>query len=460
MELTATGAGGPDRVRADGGVPRGDAGPADPRRPAGRGGRPGAGRGRPAGRGSRCAARVHRPGRGARRSGGGRGRDRGAGPVPRRPGGGRGRCGQGGVLREADGAARRPTPTGRSTRPAPPASCCRSGSTGGSPPDWRPPAALLDDGRLGTPRLLRSVTRDPGGFDPSRVAPDTIFNETLIHDFDTLRFLNPGAEPVEVYATADALVEPAWRDRGLLDTAVVVVRFDNGAVGVAEACFEAAYGYDVRGEVLRLRRHGHHGRRPAQRDGVLRRGRPGRRDRAQRPGAAGRRLRRRAGRLRRRRAARRTGGGGRRGRPGRAGHRAGRGRVGPRRPPGRGSTRWPSERRSGWRSAPRWCSWSCRSSSGSGASPTSGSRSRSGTGRRKDIDALAATGATFSSMTGYITGTLADPDGADGAAAHRRAVAEGRRAAGLPAAQPARHRPRRPGPAGAGRARPVTRRCG
>jgi myo-inositol 2-dehydrogenase/D-chiro-inositol 1-dehydrogenase len=35
---------------------------------------------------------------------------------------------------------------------------------------------------------------------------------------------------------------PAWRDRGLLDTAVVVVRFDNGVTGVAEACFEAAYG--------------------------------------------------------------------------------------------------------------------------------------------------------------------------------------------------------------------------
>jgi myo-inositol 2-dehydrogenase/D-chiro-inositol 1-dehydrogenase len=117
-------------------------------------------------------------------------------------------------------------------------------------PDWAAARALLDDGRLGTPRLLRSVTRDPGGFDPSRVPPDTIFNETLIHDFDALRFLNPGAEAVEVYATADALVEPEWRDRGLLDTAVVVVRFDNGAVGVAEACFEASYGYDVRGEVL------------------------------------------------------------------------------------------------------------------------------------------------------------------------------------------------------------------
>ncbi|MEU1805172.1 TIM barrel protein [Streptomyces sp. NPDC019937] len=31
----------------------------------------------------------------------------------------------------------------------------------------------------------------------------------------------------------------------------------------------------------------------------------------------------------------------------------------------------------------------------------------------KDIDALAATGATFSSMTGYLTGDLTDPDGID-----------------------------------------------
>ena len=117
-------------------------------------------------------------------------------------------------------------------------------------PDWRAARALLDTGQLGTPRLLRSLTRDPGGFDPARVPPNTIFLETLIHDFDTLRFLNPGAEAVEVYAVADALVEPDWRDRGLLDTAVVTVRFANGAVGTAEACFEAAYGYDVRGEVL------------------------------------------------------------------------------------------------------------------------------------------------------------------------------------------------------------------
>ena len=172
-------------------------------------------------------------------------------------------------------------------------------------PDWAAARALLDDGRLGTPRLLRSVTRDPGGFDPSRVPPDTIFNETLIHDFDTLRFLNPGAEAVEVYAVADALVEPGWRERGLLDTAVVTVRFDNGAVGVAEACFEAAYGYDVRGEVFGSGGMATMG--DGRRTGMVFSGAAGRTvaDRARRPGAVGRRLRRRAGRVRRRRPRRR-----------------------------------------------------------------------------------------------------------------------------------------------------------
>jgi myo-inositol 2-dehydrogenase/D-chiro-inositol 1-dehydrogenase len=116
--------------------------------------------------------------------------------------------------------------------------------------DWAAARALLDAGEIGTPRLLRSLTRDPGGFDPARVPPDTIFFETLIHDFDVLRFLNPGAAAIEVYATADALVEPEWRDRGLRDTAAVIVRFDNGATGFAEACFETAYGHDVRAEVF------------------------------------------------------------------------------------------------------------------------------------------------------------------------------------------------------------------
>jgi myo-inositol 2-dehydrogenase/D-chiro-inositol 1-dehydrogenase len=97
---------------------------------------------------------------------------------------------------------------------------------------------------------MRSVTRDPGLADPAGVPPWTIFTQTLIHDFDTLLWLNPGAEPVSVYASADALVAPEFKDAGLLDTAVVVITFDNGARAVAEASFSATYGYDVRGEVF------------------------------------------------------------------------------------------------------------------------------------------------------------------------------------------------------------------
>ena len=79
-----------------------------------------------------------------------------------------------------------------------------------------------------------------------------------------------------MYATADALVEPDWRDRGLLDTAVVV-----GALRQRRGRHRRGV---LRGRLrlrrarrgVRLRRHGHHGRRPAHRDDVLRRGRPGR----------------------------------------------------------------------------------------------------------------------------------------------------------------------------------------
>ena len=105
-------------------------------------------------------------------------------------------------------------------------------------------------GAVGTPQLMRSLTRDPGLADPGAVPPWTVFTQTLIHDFDTLLWLNPGASPVEVYATADALVAPEFKASGLLDTAVVVITFDNGARAVAEASFSASYGYDVRAEVF------------------------------------------------------------------------------------------------------------------------------------------------------------------------------------------------------------------
>ncbi|HET7399666.1 MAG TPA: Gfo/Idh/MocA family oxidoreductase [Intrasporangium sp.] len=117
-------------------------------------------------------------------------------------------------------------------------------------PGFRAAHDAVTSGAVGTVQLMRSLTRDPGLANPGAVPPWTIFLQTLIHDFDTLLWLNPGAEPVEVYATADALVAPEFKEQGLLDTAVVVITFDNGARAVAEASFSAAYGYDVRGEVF------------------------------------------------------------------------------------------------------------------------------------------------------------------------------------------------------------------
>ena len=116
--------------------------------------------------------------------------------------------------------------------------------------DFQAAHAAIARGEVGTPQLLRSLTRDPGLANPAAVPPWTIFTQTLIHDFDTLNWFNNGSEPVEVYATADALVAPEFKAAGLLDTAVVLITYDNGARAVAEASFSASYGYDVRGEVF------------------------------------------------------------------------------------------------------------------------------------------------------------------------------------------------------------------
>ena len=118
--------------------------------------------------------------------------------------------------------------------------------------DFAAMQARIVAGELGTPQLLRSLTRDPGisAEVAARVKPWTIFNETLIHDFDTLCWLNPGARVTEVYAQADALIHPQYAEQGFLDTSVVQLRFDNGAFAIAEASFQAVYGYDIRGEVF------------------------------------------------------------------------------------------------------------------------------------------------------------------------------------------------------------------
>lgn len=105
------------------------------------------------------------------------------------------------------------------------------------------------DGTIGQVHLLRSITRDPAVPRPEGPLPWAIFLETMIHDFDVLRWL-AGSEPVEVSAMAASI---AWGEEvstGLVDTAVCTVRFANNALGTADVSFNGAFGYDVRAEVF------------------------------------------------------------------------------------------------------------------------------------------------------------------------------------------------------------------
>jgi myo-inositol 2-dehydrogenase / D-chiro-inositol 1-dehydrogenase len=107
---------------------------------------------------------------------------------------------------------------------------------------------LAASGALGPIQLLRSITRDPVPDPPVVRTTWSIFDDTLVHDFDVLRWL-AGSEPRAVFAQAGALNEP-FRSAQVRDTAVATVSFHNGALGTADSSFWAPYGYDVRAEVF------------------------------------------------------------------------------------------------------------------------------------------------------------------------------------------------------------------
>jgi myo-inositol 2-dehydrogenase/D-chiro-inositol 1-dehydrogenase len=59
-----------------------------------------------------------------------------------------------------------------------------------------------------------------------------------------------GCNATEVYAVGGVMVDPAIGEAGDLDTVLVTLKFENGALGVIDNSRRAAYGYDQRVEVL------------------------------------------------------------------------------------------------------------------------------------------------------------------------------------------------------------------
>jgi myo-inositol 2-dehydrogenase/D-chiro-inositol 1-dehydrogenase len=108
----------------------------------------------------------------------------------------------------------------------------------------------IREGRIGRLELLTITSRDPAPPPIDYVRRSGgLFRDMTIHDFDMARWLL-GEEPVEVFATASALVDPAIAQAGDIDTAVVTLRTGSGALCQISNSRRAVYGYDQRIEAL------------------------------------------------------------------------------------------------------------------------------------------------------------------------------------------------------------------
>ncbi|MEZ4862341.1 MAG: inositol 2-dehydrogenase [Caldilineaceae bacterium] len=109
---------------------------------------------------------------------------------------------------------------------------------------------VVQRGEIGAPHLVRITSRDPAPPPISYIkVSGGIFLDMTIHDFDMVRYLM-GSEVEEVYAAGGVLVDPAIGEADDIDTAVITLRFANGALGVIDNSRQAVYGYDQRAEVF------------------------------------------------------------------------------------------------------------------------------------------------------------------------------------------------------------------
>jgi myo-inositol 2-dehydrogenase/D-chiro-inositol 1-dehydrogenase len=117
--------------------------------------------------------------------------------------------------------------------------------------DFQRARQMVASGEIGSVRFMRLVSRD------HHIAPISYlrtsggqFIDQMIHDFDAAAWLCAPARVAQVFAAGAAMIEPALHEFGDADTTVAVLRFDTGALAVIDGSREAAYGYDVRGEIV------------------------------------------------------------------------------------------------------------------------------------------------------------------------------------------------------------------
>lgn len=105
-------------------------------------------------------------------------------------------------------------------------------------------------GTIGQPHMIKISSRDPEA-PPEEYVQNSggMFMDMSIHDFDMVRYLS-GSEVSEVYVKAANLIDPKFGKYNDVDTAIILITFENGTMAVIDNSRQAVYGYDQRIEVF------------------------------------------------------------------------------------------------------------------------------------------------------------------------------------------------------------------
>jgi myo-inositol 2-dehydrogenase/D-chiro-inositol 1-dehydrogenase len=116
-------------------------------------------------------------------------------------------------------------------------------------PNYAALAKALREGSIGEVEMVTITARDPAPPPVSYIERSGgIYRDMMIHDFDMVRFLL-GEEPVVVHALGSVLTDPAIKEAGDVDTAVVHMQTASGKIAVITNSRRATYGHDQRIEV-------------------------------------------------------------------------------------------------------------------------------------------------------------------------------------------------------------------
>ena len=117
-------------------------------------------------------------------------------------------------------------------------------------PNHRRVRQAITSGEIGEPHILHIISRDPFPAPMSyTINSGGIFVDMTVHDFDIARYLI-GSEIEEIYATGTINIVPELAALGDLDTTLLIMRFQNGVLGMIDNSRKAVFGYDQRVEVF------------------------------------------------------------------------------------------------------------------------------------------------------------------------------------------------------------------